>query len=58
MPLFYMRSCINKNNFLLYFRSFSRKKKSKASLLLFRVKELSDAASKESALCVCICLKV
>lgn len=58
MPSFYLRSCINKNNFLLSFRSFSRKRKSKANLLLFRVGELSDVASKENALCVCFYLKV
>lgn len=34
-PSFYMRSCINRNNFLL---SCSRKRKSKASLLLCRVR--------------------
>lgn len=58
MPSFYLRSCINKNNFLLSFRSFSRKRKSKANLLLFRVGELSDVASKENALCICFYLKV
>lgn len=56
MPSFYMRPCINKNIFLLSFKYISRKRKTKASLLLSGVGELSDAACKErlNALFVCI----
>lgn len=46
MATFYMRSCINKNNFLL---SCSRKRKRKASLLLCTVKNYQQG---ECSLCL------
>lgn len=55
MPSFYMSLCMNKNNFSLSFGSFSRKRKSKATLLLCRVGEFRDAASRENAL-LCLLL--